>query len=183
VAFEAQRRERRPRLYVEQKGELILSTRAGPFHLTARADRIEVRDDGIDILDFKTGQLPSAKAVSAGFYPQLTLTAAMVRDGGFAGLPERPVGDLLYVQVTPDGARVRQAQKKDLSSEAAANAALISLQQRLDRFADERTGYLSWAAPQYMVQRGGDYDQLARLYEWHVLGEEEVLPDTEDSDV
>jgi ATP-dependent helicase/nuclease subunit B len=180
VNFETQRREQRPRLHVEQKGELTLSTRAGPFRLTARADRIEVRDDGIDILDFKTGQLPSAKAVSAGFYPQLTLTAAIARGGGFAALPERDLGELIYVQVKPDETRARQAQKKDISSEAAADAALLSLQRRLDRFVEEGTGYVSWVAPQYMTQRGGDYDQLARLYEWHVLGDEDATPETED---
>jgi ATP-dependent helicase/nuclease subunit B len=182
VNFEMARREQKPRLHVEQAGELTLTTKAGPFRLTARADRIEVREEGVDILDFKTGQLPSAKAVSAGFYPQLTLTAAIARAGGFANLPERSLGDLVYVQVKPDEARARQAQIKTVSSEAAADAALLSLQRRLDRYADERTGYPSWEKPQYMAQRGGDYDQLARLYEWHVLGDEDAVPDTEDSD-
>lgn len=182
LAFERERRALRPDMHVEQQGALSLSTRAGPFRLTARADRIEARDGGVDILDFKTGQLPSAKAVSAGFYPQLTLTAAIVRGGGFAGLPDRPLGDLLYVQVRPDAIRVRPAQRKDQPVEDAAGAALDSLRRRLDHYADAKTGYLSWERPQYSKARGGDYDQLARLYEWHVLGDEDAAPDAEDSD-
>jgi ATP-dependent helicase/nuclease subunit B len=76
---------------------------------------------------------------------------------------------------------VRRAQKKDIATPDATDAALLSLQRRLDRYADDRTGYPSWAAPQFMAQRGGDYDQLARLYEWHVLGDDDAVPDTEDS--
>lgn len=182
VAFEQGRQFLRPRIFVEQQGRLTLMTPNGAFTLTARADRIEVRDDGIDILDFKTGQLPSAKAVSAGFYPQLTLTAAILKGGGFAGLPAKAIGDLIYVRITPEEARPRQAQRRDQTGEDAADAALQSLMRRLDRFADPQAGYASWTAPQFLKARGGDYDQLARLYEWHVLGDEDAAPDAEASD-
>ena len=35
---------------------------------------------------------------------------------------------------------------------------------------DPATPYLSWAAPQFMGRYGGDYDHLARLWEWGVIG-------------
>ena len=38
--------------------------------------------------------------VETGFSPQLTLTAAIVARGGFEGVPARPPGDLVYLQVT-----------------------------------------------------------------------------------
>jgi ATP-dependent helicase/nuclease subunit B len=38
-------------------------------------------------------------------------------------------------------------------------------------FEDEKTAYVSWAAPQFIDQYGGDYDHLARLWEWHVVGD------------
>ena len=41
-------------------------------------------------------------------------------------------------------------------------------------------GYRSWIAPQFLKTRGGDYDQLARLYEWHVLGEDDAGESSED---
>jgi ATP-dependent helicase/nuclease subunit B len=52
IAFE---RRRRPgaRLLVEQKGELTLTTPGGPFVLTAKADRLEVRGRLADILPAK----------------------------------------------------------------------------------------------------------------------------------
>jgi ATP-dependent helicase/nuclease subunit B len=38
-------------------------------------------------------------------------------------------------------------------------------------FEDRKTPYVSWAAPQFIGQFEGDYDHLARLWEWHVIGE------------
>ena len=31
----------------------------------------------------------------------------------------------------------------------------------------------TWAAPQFMGNYGGNYDHLARVWEWHVVGGEE----------
>ena len=58
------------------------------FVLSARADRIERRHDGsFAILDYKTGQPPTGKQVRMGLSPQLTLEAAILRGGGFEGIP------------------------------------------------------------------------------------------------
>ena len=60
------------------------------FILSARADRIERRHDGtFAILDYKTGQPPTGKQVRMGLSPQLTLEAAILREGGFEGYPAR----------------------------------------------------------------------------------------------
>ena len=56
---------------------------------------------------------------------------------------------------------------------ALAVAALEGLRRRVDIFDDEATPYESWAAPQFIGRYGGDYDHLARLWEWHVVGESE----------
>ncbi len=58
------------------------------FKLIVRADRIECLADGrYAILDYKTGAPPTAKQVRAGLAPQLTLEAAILRQGGFDGVP------------------------------------------------------------------------------------------------
>ena len=182
VAFETERRAAKPRLIIEQQGELKLQTSRGEFTLTAKSDRIEVRDDGIDILDFKTGLPPSAKQVTAGFYPQLTLTAAILRHGGFAGINgEKPVGELLYVQVSPDKTTPRNAVQKGENATDLADKALAGFRRRLEDYANADKPYLSWTAPQFQKVRGGDYDQLARLYEWSVLGDEETSEEETDA--
>ena len=48
------------------------------------------------------------------------------------------------------------------------------LRRRIERFDDPATPYVSWAAPQFIHQFEGDYDHLARLWEWHVIGEGEA---------
>jgi ATP-dependent helicase/nuclease subunit B len=170
-------RRRRPgaRILVEQKGALEAPTAAGPFTLTARADRLELREGVADILDFKTGQAPSMKQVRSGLAPQLTLTAAILRGGGFAGAGPMEPGDLVYVRLTggrkPGEELTRGARGESLQL---AEDALEGLVRRIVRFADAGTPYLSWAAPQFLNERAGDYDHLARVWEWHVLGEGEA---------
>ena len=72
------------------------------FVLSARADRIERRRDGtFAILDYKTGQPPTGKQVRMGLSPQLTLEAAILREGGFADIPAgASVSDLVYVRLS-----------------------------------------------------------------------------------
>ncbi|MGE5501666.1 MAG: hypothetical protein ACM3W4_07055, partial [Ignavibacteriales bacterium] len=59
-------------------------------------------------------------------------------------------------------------------SHALAQAAIEGLRRRIERFDDPSTPYVSWAAPQFIHQFEGDYDHLARLWEWHVIGEGEA---------
>ncbi len=72
------------------------------FILSARADRIERRNDGsFAILDYKTGQPPTGKQVRMGLSPQLTLEAAILREGGFEGIAAgASVGELVYVRLS-----------------------------------------------------------------------------------
>ena len=54
----------------------------------------------IAILDYKTGQPPTGKQVRMGLSPQLTLEAAILREGGFDGIPAGvSVSELAYVRL------------------------------------------------------------------------------------
>ncbi len=72
------------------------------FVLSARADRIEHRRDGrYTILDYKTGQPPTGKQVRMGLSPQLTLEAAILREGGFQNIPAgSSVSEFSYVRLS-----------------------------------------------------------------------------------
>jgi len=171
--FERRRRSG-ARLLVEQRGEISIEAEGFPLLLTARADRLELRPGQVDILDFKTGQAPTRRQMETGFSPQLTLTAAIIEAGGFADAGPTPPGELVYVRVTggrkPGEELVRAAAGE---SPGLARQALDGLKRRIGRFASPDTPYVSWAAPQYMHARGGDYDHLARVWEWHVIGDGE----------
>lgn len=176
VWFEELERKRRPgaSLLIEQKGEVKLEAPGGGFVLTARADRLEVRGGRVDILDFKTGLPPSKKQVQSGLAPQLTLTGAILKLGGFEAIGKAEPGELAYIRLSGGrkaGEEIVCAGPED--SQAWAGEALEGLMRRIRRFDEEATPYISWAIPQFINERGGDYDHLARLWEWHVIGEAE----------
>ena len=76
----------------EVAGVLMVPGPAGPFTLTARADRIDWLTDGsLTIIDYKTGAIPKQDEVAAGFAPQLPLEAAIALGGGFKGIARADV--------------------------------------------------------------------------------------------
>jgi len=175
AGFEAERRARGVNLLIEQQGTMTFDAPAGPFTMKAYADRIEVGATGAAIMDFKTGGAPSAKQVKAGFAPQLTLTAAILADGGFKDTNGPvPADELTYVRVV-GRKKAGEVAVRASGPEAAAlgEAALEGLKKRVARFDHPDTPYVSWAAPQFMGNYGGNYDHLARVWEWHVVGGEE----------
>jgi ATP-dependent helicase/nuclease subunit B len=171
VAFE---RRRRPgaRLVIESQGRMTFAAPAGVFTLTARADRIEARGAVADILDFKTGRPPSAKQVEAGLSPQLTLTGAILAAGGFAELGRLWPRDLLYVRVSGGRIPGDECSRAGDNAVVLADEALAGLQRRVAAFDRQETPYRSWACPQFIGRFGGDYDHLARLWEWYVMGDD-----------
>ncbi|MDO8296344.1 MAG: double-strand break repair protein AddB [Caulobacter sp.] len=173
--LERQRRADGRAIHVERKGVLDLTIGDRVIRITARADRIEVTADGRGhVLDFKTGGAPSERQIDAGFSPQLTLTAAILRRGGFGAFRAEP-GDLTYLRVTgrkPPGEEiVRKASGPD--SEDATEAALAGAVELLTLYEDPRRGYPSRVAPQWVKEYPGDYDHLARVFEWSTGGDGE----------
>ena len=172
--FERERRARGIEILVEQSGRLTFDAPAGPFTVTAKADRIELDAHGAAIIDYKTGANPSAKQVIEGFAPQLPLTGAILAGGGF-GNPSDPSA-LIYVRVIGRG---EGGQVTDVSAPSRSNtlsAAQISaaefdrLREAVAAYDDPARAYTSWEAPQYMGNFGGNYDHLARVWEWMVVG-------------
>ncbi|MGH7018428.1 MAG: hypothetical protein ACREEY_01020, partial [Brevundimonas sp.] len=85
-----------------------------------------------------------------------------------------PADELTYVRVV-GRKKAGEVAARASGPEAAAlgEAALEGLKKRVARFDDPNTPYVSWAAPQFMGNYGGNYDHLARVWEWHVVGGEE----------
>jgi len=189
AGWEGERRARGATLLIEQTGRMTFGAPFGPFTLTARADRIELDAEGAAVIDFKTGEPPKAPQVAAGFAPQLTLTGAILAAGGFASVPPTPASELLYVKV--NGRRSRKTREvggetvdvgkpgrnQPLAAAELAGRELARLVDGVAAFDDEARPYVSWAAPQYMGNFGGNYDHLARVWEWHVVGGEDETPE------
>ena len=135
------------------------------FALVAKADRIDrKRDTGaLEVIDYKTGNIPTAKRVAAGFAPQLPLEAWLAEVGGFTGLAAAVVDDLIYWELKGGEPVQRQVKPvKDVPHTVA--TALEGLQKLVEEFSKPATPYLSNPRPNEAGY--GDYDHLARVKEW-----------------
>ena len=172
--FERRRRADGRTVHVEVSGEMPFHAGGVPHVLTAKSDRIEITPDGVGhILDYKTGSSPSPKQIDTGFSPQLTLTAAILHDGGFKGLTGS-WGDLTYVKVTgrdPPGVEETRKYAGD-DSEQAGMLAFEGAMNLLAAYQNPKQGYPSRSAPQFVKTFAGDYDHLARVFEWSTGAEE-----------
>ncbi|MBU4433916.1 MAG: double-strand break repair protein AddB [Alphaproteobacteria bacterium] len=172
--WERGRRAKAQSIVVEAEGRLTFDIDGRPFTLTAKADRIEPTRDGLaHILDYKTGAAPSKKQVETGFSPQLTLTAAILLNGGFPDLQGRKPGDLTYVRITgrkPAG--LEEVRVAAADSEQAAIEALDGLRALIRRYDDPAQPYRSRTAPQFVKEHPGDYAHLARVFEWSTSGDD-----------
>jgi ATP-dependent helicase/nuclease subunit B len=164
----------------EIRGEIgIPLDNARTFVLSARADRIERRLDGsFAILDYKTGQPPTGKQVRMGLSPQLTLEAAILREGGFDDIPAGfSVRELTYVRLSgnnpPGEQRTLELKIKNndtpLPPDKAAVEARTKLEALIRAFEDENQAYTSLNLSMW-ANRYGTYDDLARIKEWSAAG-------------
>ena len=165
-------RDRRPGflpLVTEVEGALEIEAPAGDFRLTAKADRIDRTDAGaLEIIDYKTGNVPSRSHVKDGRSPQLSLEAAIAGAGGFAGVDAAEVSALAYWKLSgAETAGEITAIGDDAS--ALGRTAAQGLRGLVARFDDPATPYHPVPRPA-LAPRWNDYAHLARHKEWSVPG-------------
>lgn len=162
IGYERARRSRIATLMAEVSGEMAIQAPAGPFTVSAKADRIELRNDGtIAILDYKTGMVPSKKAVESGLAPQLPLEACIAHAGGFAGVPAEAAVTLAYLSLNggdPPG------EERPAADDPAALLPITrgELGKLIARYDDPTHPYRVQPDPE-IAPRYSDYDHLARL--------------------
>ena len=113
--------------------------RAGPFEITARADRIDRLGDGqLRIYDFKTSA--NAAKVSAGRgAPQLALEGLLAKEGAFAGIPA--TSPSFSISSRPEVSRPGEIVTLKMPCAEAIEAAYTGTFYRIARFDDEATPY------------------------------------------
>jgi ATP-dependent helicase/nuclease subunit B len=181
ASWEIDRRINVAGIDAEVRGEIAIPLGSErTFYLSARADRIEHRSDRtFAILDYKTGQPPTGKQVRMGLSPQLTLEAAILREGGFKGIAAgASVSELVYVRLSgnnpPGEERVLELkiERKDEPQypDEAADEARAKLEGLIRKFENEATPYTSLNLSMWS-NRYGSYDDLARIKEWSAAGD------------
>jgi ATP-dependent helicase/nuclease subunit B len=178
--WEIARRGNVAEIAAEIRGEIpIPLDNERTFYLSARADRIERRQDGtFAVLDYKTGQPPTGKQVRMGLSPQLTLEAAILREGGFKDIAaDSSVSELVYVRLSgnnPPGEhktlelKIKQNDTPQPPDDAA-DYARAQLEALIRRFDNPEQPYRSLVLSMWTA-RYGDYDNLARVKEWSAAG-------------
>jgi ATP-dependent helicase/nuclease subunit B len=173
VAFETARRNSGiSSVLIERKGDMVLDVGSSSFHLTAQADRIDRLADGsLAVMDYKTGQPPTAPQVESWLVPQLSLEAAMAKAGAFPGLPSAPVSELVYLRLS--GGRIAGEEKRlKLDVDDVAKTAVERLRGYIAAFDKPDMPYRSRPRPMFK-SRFGDYDHLARVREWSSIDGED----------
>lgn len=165
IAEEAGRRARGDvPVELEGKGEIEIDV-PGLERVALRgiADRIDRQpDETYAIYDYKTGAPPTDAQVAA-FAQQLPLEGAMLRDGGFAGVPPLPVSKLAHIRLQGGDVGGKETVLDDEATLIA--EAFPKLRELLAAYASLEQGYLSRARPM-SITFAGDYDHLARVGEW-----------------
>lgn len=171
IAREVSEREAAGRrvLAVEKRGEAEI---AG-VTLSGRLDRVDRLADGrLAIVDYKTGQPPTAKAVRAGFSLQLGLLGLIAERGGFPGIAgeagafeywtmAKRGGTLGFVATPSDDAgkqgRIPTAEFTAVAADNFSKAAA--------RWLTGDEPFTAKLHPEYAPY--ADYDQLMRRDEWY----------------
>ncbi len=144
----------------ERTGALDLPARG--FRMTAKADRIDLCDDGsLRLYDYKTGA-PPTKAQQKVFNKQLLLEAAIAERAGFEGVAPATVSAAAYLGLNA-ALDVVPAPLDEFPVEQL----LVDLDRLLARYEDPATGYTAQTAPATEAARfASDYLHLARGGEW-----------------
>ncbi len=171
--WERERRAGIAAIEAEIKGAIQIPLNDGAFELRGIADRIERDEAGrYIILDYKTGAARTEPQVRTGLAPQLTLEAAILRNGGFEEIPARSsVAEIVYVTLKggePPGDE-KSIAFKDGTPDYHADRALVRLTGLARRFYDDEAPYRSLVHPMW-TNHYGEYDHLARVREWAASG-------------
>ena len=163
--------------HAEITGEWVLPI---GFTLTGKADRIDELTDGtLQILDFKTGSIPTPKSMKAFEAPQLLLEAAMARAGAFPGIAPAEISALTYLKIGlgPDALTTTPFKQRDgIDLPAAADEVSRRLQGHVDALlmSDARP-MAARLRPDATRRYRGDYDHRARTDEWTIQAGEDEL--------
>jgi ATP-dependent helicase/nuclease subunit B len=172
---ETARRSGIERTVAEAEGRLVLDGPAGPFTLTARADRIDIGANGLVIADYKTSQNLGELVSRAheGQAPQLPLEAAIALSNGFPGVPAERISRLLYISTAGGEPPGQEFPLKVDDAAAMARDAQDGLARLIAAFDRQETPYRAVRRARFNYKYDA-FAHLARVAEWSLEpGEEE----------
>jgi len=167
------------RRHAEIEGRWTLQL-AHEFVLTGRADRVDEMVDGsLEIIDFKTGAVPSKGAMQAFEVPQLLLEAEMGKAGALKDIGSADTSRLTYIKIGlgPEAFVPRDfVPAEDYDVMDAAGELSRRMQGHVDLFLFNDVAMPARLLPLKSQRFAGAYDHLARVAEWTAVDGEEGEP-------
>ena len=153
-------------------GEIVYKLPAGDITFTAKADRIDILRDGkINIIDYKTGKIPTKKQVQSGHALQLSLEGLIATKGHFSNIQNKEVNKLIYWHLGSDNPS-KSTLSFDINDDNLLEKSEEYLLKLINTFDMETTPYYARPIPKY-VSKNTDYVHLARVKEWSVQEEDD----------
>ena len=155
------------KIYNEIEGCISYNLSGSDITFTAKADRIDnLRTDGINIIDYKTGKIPTKKQVMSGHALQLLLEGLIAKKGNFPNLSGKNINQLVYWhlgdKVSPKNILIINPKEDNVLEKC--EEYILKL---ISTFNFENTPYYSRPIPKYLP-KNRDYEHLARVKEWSV---------------
>ena len=168
LEFERARQERVFARHAEIEGKWTLPS---GFLLVGRADRVDLLADGTaEIIDFKTGGIPSPGEMLDFLAPQLPLEAAMLRAGALQAIAPADVSALTYIKIGlgPSAFLPTRFRSRGTLMEAADEVSR-RLQGHVDALLlKDDLPMAARVLPDAGRRYRGDYDHLGRVDEWQM---------------
>lgn len=150
-------------------GETDGSIEVGGLTIRGRADRIdETEPGGWEIIDYKTGRVPTPKELEGLFAPQLLLEAAMAEHGGFEKIEGKARAlHLSYWQANGlgDGGAVKEIK----ASDELVPKMMALVARMVAHFGNPAMPYEALPWPEF-IPHFNDYAHLERAAEWSTSG-------------
>ena len=151
----------------EIKGEIKYTLPKGDVTFTAIADRVDVLKDGkVNIIDYKTGNIPTDKQVNNGYALQLPLEGLIAQKNGFTEINNKEVKNLIYWQLGKKNLEISAETTEILKK---CEAFLLEL---IKTFDNQEMPYYFRPVPKFII-KNRDYEHLSRVREWSVLEDSE----------
>lgn len=174
LAFERERDDRVRLRHAEIEGRWELPM---GFTLTGRADRVdELNDDTLEIIDFKTGSVPTPGAMKAFEAPQMLLEVAMAKANGMTPVPPLETSALRYIKIGlgPDAFIDKGFGLNDEHTiMSAADEIVRRMQRHVELFLFRQTPMPPRLLPIKQQRFPGAYDHLMRMAEWTAVDEDD----------
>lgn len=139
--------------------------------ISGKIDRVVISEDKkISILDYKTGQIPTAKSVKLGLNPQLTIAALMLYEGLVSDIKSGQIATIGYWKLSSSNqGKISKITKNEEESEPLILAAKSGLEKIITYFSNQNNGYIATDS-----NEKSDYKNLSRFDEWGSFVDEVV---------